>query len=70
MYHMFHGCTSFSQNLASWNVSPGCDMSGMFSMCLRMYRFNVDAWQLSSVKDAHNLFDAEESDSDHSSERP
>jgi len=56
MEHMSADCSNFKQSLANWNVTRGCIMYGMFRNCRSLDQNEVEAWQLSLVKDDHDLF--------------
>merc|ERR1711862_928741 len=54
--HMFHGATSFNQDISSWDVTNVVDMNQMF---LEATSFNQDLslWDVSNVNTMDGMFD-------------
>ena len=52
---MFHGATSFNQDISGWNVVRVIDMNSVFS---RATSFNQDisGWDVSSVESMSSMF--------------
>ncbi|HHX36316.1 MAG TPA: DUF285 domain-containing protein, partial [Gammaproteobacteria bacterium] len=53
--YMFHGCTSFNQNIGGWNVSNVTDMGGMFRGATA-FNQNISNWNVSNVTDMRGMF--------------
>lgn len=52
---MFNGCSSFNQNLSSWNTSNITLMGGMFAYC-SSFNQSLSTWDTSNVTDMSNMF--------------
>jgi len=55
MHSMFWYCSSFNQDLSSWNVSNVTNMRGMFSGC-RAFNQDLSSWNVSNVADMSYMF--------------
>jgi surface protein len=53
MIGMFEGADAFNQNLSSWDVSNGMDMSGMFQNA-EAFNQNLSNWKVQNVKRQHD----------------
>ena len=53
--YMFYSCSSFNQDLSSWNVSNVTDMRGMFDGC-RAFNQDLSSWNVSNVTDMGYMF--------------
>ncbi len=56
MYCMFEYCSSFNQDLSSWNVSNVTDMRRMFYNCSALNQ-DLSGWNVSNVTNMYDMFD-------------
>jgi len=56
MYCMFEYCSSFNQDLSSWNVSNVTDMRCMFYNC-SAFNQDLSGWNVSNVTNMYDMFD-------------
>jgi len=55
MSDMFHGATTFAQDLNAWDTSAATNMARMFQGAM-LFQGNVDAWDTSKVEDMTSMF--------------
>ena len=55
MFCVFYDCSSFNQDLSSWNVSNVTDMGGMFYGC-SSFNQDLSSWNVSNVTDMGYMF--------------
>lgn len=56
LLNMFNGCTTFNQNIGSWDVSKITSLSGMFRSNT-VFNQNISGWNTSKVTNFSGMFD-------------